>query len=84
MIGGDCDGEEDDDERKRLFSLLLVFLLVTILFFTILIGDTIGFWVWHIAGLLLSEDQRSPHNTVTVVLRSYVILWLLRNRKYLS
>jgi hypothetical protein len=42
-IGGDCDGEEDDNDRERLFSLLLVFLLVTILFFTILIGDTVGF-----------------------------------------
>lgn len=71
-MGGDCDREEDDDERERLFSLLLVFLLVTILFFTILIiGDTVGFGISQICCYMRS---RSPRDTVTVALRSYIIL----------
>jgi hypothetical protein len=41
---GNCNGVEDDDERERLFSLLLV----TILFFTILIGDTVGLGISQI------------------------------------
>lgn len=42
-IGGDCDGEVEGEDRVRLFTLLSVlFLPGTILFFTILIVDTVG------------------------------------------
>lgn len=54
-IGGDCDGEEDDDERERLFS----FLLVTILFFTILIGDTVSFDITQVCCYLRSKGRRT-------------------------